>query len=157
MLMINIWQIGNVQNSNISFCSDDNQAVDRAYRMGQTKDVIVYQLVTCAAIEEHTYREQVKFFFLTYFDKQKTKLTCFLDSNLLCCTTHIIWIQYFKNINKLLLLHDKLDFPLTKWISQYSIQSILLLVCERKNALSKCVYIFVSQSNLGSNSTHFHL
>ncbi|XP_022678617.1 protein CHROMATIN REMODELING 24 isoform X2 [Setaria italica] len=39
--------------------SDDNQAVDRAYRMGQTKDVIVYQLVTCAAIEEHTYREQI--------------------------------------------------------------------------------------------------
>ncbi|KAG0531255.1 hypothetical protein BDA96_04G007800 [Sorghum bicolor] len=37
---------------------DDNQAVDRTYRIGQVRDVIVYRLVTCGTIEEHTYRQQ---------------------------------------------------------------------------------------------------
>ncbi|CAD6252196.1 unnamed protein product [Miscanthus lutarioriparius] len=37
---------------------DDNQAVDRAYRIGQVRVVIVYHLITCGTIEEHTYRRQ---------------------------------------------------------------------------------------------------
>ncbi|XP_073132608.1 protein CHROMATIN REMODELING 24-like [Henckelia pumila] len=37
----------------------DNQCVDRAYRIGQTKDVIVYRLITCGTIEEKTYIKQV--------------------------------------------------------------------------------------------------
>ncbi|XP_073053517.1 protein CHROMATIN REMODELING 24-like isoform X1 [Primulina eburnea] len=37
----------------------DNQFVDRAYRIGQTKDVIVYRLITCGTIEEKTYIKQV--------------------------------------------------------------------------------------------------
>lgn len=37
----------------------DSQAIDRIYRIGQTRDVIVYRLVTCASIEEKAYRKQV--------------------------------------------------------------------------------------------------
>ncbi|XP_024007078.1 protein CHROMATIN REMODELING 24 isoform X2 [Eutrema salsugineum] len=39
--------------------STDNQSVDRAYRIGQTKDVIVYRLMTSATVEEKIYRKQV--------------------------------------------------------------------------------------------------
>ncbi|WVZ26466.1 hypothetical protein V8G54_005010 [Vigna mungo] len=37
----------------------DNQSVDRAYRIGQKKDVIVYRLMTCGTVEEKIYRKQV--------------------------------------------------------------------------------------------------
>ena len=37
----------------------DAQAVDRAYRIGQTKDVVTYRLITCGTIEEQMYRLQV--------------------------------------------------------------------------------------------------
>ncbi|WVZ56853.1 hypothetical protein U9M48_007325 [Paspalum notatum var. saurae] len=40
--------------------STDNQSVDRAYRIGQTKDVIVYRLMTSATIEEKIYKLQVE-------------------------------------------------------------------------------------------------
>ncbi|KAL1204052.1 Protein CHROMATIN REMODELING 24 [Cardamine amara subsp. amara] len=39
--------------------STDSQSVDRAYRIGQTKDVIVYRLMTSATVEEKIYRKQV--------------------------------------------------------------------------------------------------
>lgn len=39
--------------------STDNQSVDRAYRIGQTKDVVVYRLMTCGTVEEKIYRKQV--------------------------------------------------------------------------------------------------
>ncbi|KAJ1297220.1 hypothetical protein BS78_01G361300 [Paspalum vaginatum] len=39
--------------------STDNQSVDRAYRIGQTKDVIVYRLMTSGTIEENIYKLQV--------------------------------------------------------------------------------------------------
>ncbi|KAF9609750.1 hypothetical protein IFM89_018198 [Coptis chinensis] len=39
--------------------STDNQSVDRAYRIGQKKDVVVYRLMTCGTIEEKIYRMQV--------------------------------------------------------------------------------------------------
>ncbi|KAK9162446.1 hypothetical protein Syun_003348 [Stephania yunnanensis] len=39
--------------------STDNQSVDRAYRIGQMKDVLVYRLMTCGTIEEKIYRMQV--------------------------------------------------------------------------------------------------
>ncbi|XP_026445682.1 protein CHROMATIN REMODELING 24-like isoform X1 [Papaver somniferum] len=39
--------------------STDNQSVDRAYRIGQKKDVIVYRLMTCGTIEEKIYKMQV--------------------------------------------------------------------------------------------------
>ncbi|CAM6093032.1 unnamed protein product [Calypogeia fissa] len=39
--------------------STDNQSVDRAYRIGQKKDVAVYRLMTCGTIEEKIYRKQV--------------------------------------------------------------------------------------------------
>jgi len=39
--------------------STDNQSVDRAYRIGQMKDVIVYRLMTCGTVEEKIYRKQV--------------------------------------------------------------------------------------------------
>jgi len=39
--------------------SVDNQSVDRACRLGQTKDVLVYRLVTCGTIEDKVYQKQV--------------------------------------------------------------------------------------------------
>ncbi|KAK1587650.1 hypothetical protein Q3G72_015382 [Acer saccharum] len=39
--------------------STDNQSVDRAYRIGQKKDVVVYRLMTSGTIEEKIYRKQV--------------------------------------------------------------------------------------------------
>ena len=35
------------------------QSVDRAYRIGQKKDVVVYRLITCGTVEEKIYRKQV--------------------------------------------------------------------------------------------------
>ncbi|CAK8695580.1 unnamed protein product [Clavelina lepadiformis] len=37
----------------------DAQAVDRIYRIGQKKRVMVYRLITCGAVEEKIYRRQV--------------------------------------------------------------------------------------------------
>ena len=37
----------------------DAQAVDRAYRLGQSRDVAVYRLITCGTVEEKIYRKQV--------------------------------------------------------------------------------------------------
>lgn len=37
----------------------DAQAVDRAFRIGQTRDVYVYRLITCGTIEEKIYSRQV--------------------------------------------------------------------------------------------------
>ena len=39
--------------------SSDDQAVDRAYRIGQKKPVIVFRLITCDTIEEKIYRRQI--------------------------------------------------------------------------------------------------
>ncbi|KAK8951942.1 ATP-dependent DNA helicase DDM1 [Platanthera zijinensis] len=39
--------------------STDNQSVDRAYRIGQNRDVLVYRLMTCATVEEKIYKMQV--------------------------------------------------------------------------------------------------
>ena len=39
--------------------STDNQSVDRAYRIGQTRNVVVYRLITCGTVEEKIYRKQV--------------------------------------------------------------------------------------------------
>ena len=35
------------------------QSVDRAYRIGQKRDVVVYRLITCGTVEEKIYRKQV--------------------------------------------------------------------------------------------------
>jgi hypothetical protein len=37
------------------------QSVDRAYRIGQKRDVVVYRLVTCGTVEEKIYRKQVRY------------------------------------------------------------------------------------------------
>ena len=39
--------------------ANDNQAVDRVFRIGQKRDVIVYRLVTMGTIEEKIYRRQI--------------------------------------------------------------------------------------------------
>lgn len=39
--------------------SRDDQAVDRVYRISQTRNVVVYRLITCGTIEEKIYRKQV--------------------------------------------------------------------------------------------------
>jgi hypothetical protein len=37
----------------------DAQAVDRAYRVGQTRDVVTYRLIACGTVEEKMYRLQI--------------------------------------------------------------------------------------------------
>nr|XP_039265897.1 DNA excision repair protein ERCC-6-like isoform X4 [Styela clava] len=37
----------------------DAQAVDRIYRIGQEKNVVVYRLITCGTVEEKIYRRQI--------------------------------------------------------------------------------------------------
>ena len=39
--------------------SIDDQSVDRAYRIGQKKPVVVFRLITCDTIEEKIYRRQI--------------------------------------------------------------------------------------------------
>ncbi|CAM0879622.1 unnamed protein product [Alopecurus aequalis] len=57
----------------------DNQAVDRAYRIGQTKDVIVYRLMTCGIIEEKIYKSQVFKGGLFRAATEQNKQTCYFD------------------------------------------------------------------------------
>ncbi|RWS26447.1 DNA excision repair protein ERCC-6-like protein [Leptotrombidium deliense] len=37
----------------------DSQAIDRAYRIGQQREVIVYRLITCGTVEEKIYQRQI--------------------------------------------------------------------------------------------------
>ncbi len=39
--------------------ANDNQCIDRIYRIGQNKDVIVYRLITANSVEEKIYMRQV--------------------------------------------------------------------------------------------------
>lgn len=39
--------------------AEDRQAVDRAYRIGQKKDVVVYRMIMAASVEEKMYEKQV--------------------------------------------------------------------------------------------------
>ncbi|KAJ9447907.1 Protein CHROMATIN REMODELING 24 [Diplonema papillatum] len=39
--------------------ANDAQGVDRAFRIGQSKDVTVYRLMTCGTVEEYLYKRQV--------------------------------------------------------------------------------------------------
>jgi len=40
--------------------AEDKQAVDRAFRIGQTKDVVVYRLISAGSVEEKIYEKQVR-------------------------------------------------------------------------------------------------
>lgn len=37
----------------------DAQAVDRVFRIGQMRNVVVYRLITCGTVEEKIYRRQI--------------------------------------------------------------------------------------------------
>ena len=37
----------------------DSQAIGRAHRIGQTRQVVVYRLMTCGGVEEFTYRQEI--------------------------------------------------------------------------------------------------
>ena len=39
--------------------SVDSQSVDRAYRIGQKRDVVIYRLISCGTVEDKIYRKQV--------------------------------------------------------------------------------------------------
>jgi hypothetical protein len=39
----------------------DDQAVDRVYRIGQKRDVVVYRLISASTVEEKIYGKQVNF------------------------------------------------------------------------------------------------
>lgn len=56
--------------------SVDNQSVDRACRIGQTKDVIVYRLMTSGTIEEKIYKMQVLKDALFRAATEKNEHTC---------------------------------------------------------------------------------
>jgi hypothetical protein len=45
--------------------ASDAQAVDRAYRVGQLKDVTVFRLISCGTVEEKIYRNQIRKGFLS--------------------------------------------------------------------------------------------
>ncbi|XP_064642287.1 DNA excision repair protein ERCC-6-like [Lineus longissimus] len=49
--------------------STDAQAVDRVFRIGQDKNVVVYRLITCGTVEEKIYRRQI---FKDSINKQTT-------------------------------------------------------------------------------------
>ena len=68
------------------FYSTDNQSVDRAYRIGQTKDVIVYRLMTSATIEEKIYKLQV----------QISVLTCWFVEEILGVWAFYTWFYMVK-------------------------------------------------------------
>ena len=40
--------------------AEDRQAVDRAFRIGQKKDVVVYRLIMASSVEEKMYEKQVR-------------------------------------------------------------------------------------------------
>ena len=65
--------------------ANDNQAVDRVFRIGQKRDVIVYRLVTMGTIEEKIYRRQI-------YKKSMTLAT--VDSNQ---NQQADFEKYFKN------------------------------------------------------------
>lgn len=46
---------------NIYMCINILQAQDRAYRLGQRRDVQVYRLVATGTLEEQVYKRQVGF------------------------------------------------------------------------------------------------
>lgn len=80
----------------------DAQAVDRAYRIGQHRNVVVYRLITCSTVEEKIYRRQT---FkdsiikqttgkqkdpMRYFSKQELKeLFTLEDPNYSCTQVHL--------------------------------------------------------------------
>ena len=39
----------------------DAQAVDRVFRIGQKKNVVIYRLITCGTVEEKIYRSVAAF------------------------------------------------------------------------------------------------
>jgi hypothetical protein len=39
--------------------AEDRQAVDRAYRIGQTRDVVIYRMIMASTVEEKMYGRQV--------------------------------------------------------------------------------------------------
>ena len=65
--------------------ANDNQAVDRVFRIGQKKDVIVYRFVTMGTIEEKIYRRQIY---------KKSMTMCTVDNN---ATSQTEFEKYFKN------------------------------------------------------------
>lgn len=40
--------------------AEDRQAVDRAYRIGQTRDVVVYRFIMASSLEQEMYKKEVK-------------------------------------------------------------------------------------------------
>ena len=77
--------------------ANDNQAVDRVFRIGQKKDVIVYRFVTMGTIEEKIYRRQIY---------KKSMTMCTVDNN---ATSQTEFEKYFKNDDLFELFEFKAD------------------------------------------------
>ncbi|KAJ3054813.1 DNA excision repair protein ERCC-6-like [Rhizophlyctis rosea] len=83
----------------------DAQAVDRAYRVGQTKDVIGYRFISCGTIEEKIYRNQIRKEYLArtatdeskhirYFKKAELKDMFTLDDPTTSKTQQFLTLQH---------------------------------------------------------------
>jgi hypothetical protein len=66
--------------------------VDRAYRIGQNKNVVVYRLLTCGTIEEKIYRKQLFKGDLMKTMTHKKQVTLLL---FICCFLNEVWISFF--------------------------------------------------------------
>ncbi|KAJ3412875.1 DNA excision repair protein ERCC-6-like [Chytridiales sp. JEL 0842] len=128
--------------------SQDAQAVDRAFRVGQRKDVVVYRFLTCGTIEEKIYRNQVRKSFLSqtsitdgnnarYFKKAELKDMFVLDN------TH------FSDTERVL---SKLH-PLHKGLSENMIEVVeKLMKFETVVGLSQHDALYSVKENILSNS-----
>ena len=81
----------------------DAQAVDRAFRIGQEKNVVVYRLITCGSVEEKIYRRQIfkdSITKLTTGDsKNPYRLLCSFDVSFVCSIVVVILYQVRKHTN----------------------------------------------------------
>ena len=113
----------------LSHCSTDNQSVDRAYRIGQKKDVVVYRLMTCGTVEEKIYRKQVQC--LTYFlfivavwyyllDMWYLFLLCKVMEWLLLAVSVVMWYTVFKDMYRCFWKSVYLiSIHFCKWLKNY--------------------------------------
>jgi SNF2 family DNA or RNA helicase len=70
--------------------AEDRQAVDRAYRIGQTKNVVVYRMIMAATVEEKIYEKQVFKDGLRVVTERYVHNTCTIYWLLTTIKTHLI-------------------------------------------------------------------
>ena len=123
--------------------STDNQSVDRAYRIGQKRDVIIYRLMTSGTIEEKIYRKQVKIKRFSWFQ------ICF---QVYCCND----LTVYHNLSTNIFLHSLLPIRSSKGVYPKLPQSL------RSNFATflirfMCSYLYFLQSWIPKLVSEFYL